>query len=91
VDQPYGSTVPLPKARSGEVLPAWGMNGAPLPRIHGGPVRVVPGYIGARSVTWGERITNQAEPSRATSQAEDYRLLPPDAGPGPAAASPWGR
>jgi sulfite oxidase len=83
---------PLPKARSGAVLLAWGMNGAPLPQIHGDPVRmVVPGYIGACSVKWGQRITNQAEPSESYFQAEDYRLLPPDAEPGPAAASPWGR
>jgi sulfite oxidase len=74
------------------VLLAWGMNGAPLPQIHGDPVRmVVPGYIGACSVKWGQRITNQAEPSESYFQAEDCRLLPPDAEPGPAAASPWGR
>jgi sulfite oxidase len=82
--QPYGSSIPLPKACSGEVLLAWAMNGAPLPRIHGGPVRVVvPGYIGARSVKWVQRITAQAQPSDSYFQAEDYRLLPPDAEPGP--------
>jgi sulfite oxidase len=84
VDQPYGSSIPLPKACSGEVLLAWGMNGAPLPQIHGGPVRVVvPGYIGARSVKWVQRISVQARPSESYFQAEDYRLLPPDAEPGP--------
>jgi sulfite oxidase len=82
--QPYGSSIPLPKARAGEVLLAWAMNGQPLPRIHGGPVRVVvPGYIGARSVKWVQRITVQAQPSENYFQAEDYRLLPPDAEPGP--------
>jgi sulfite oxidase len=82
--QPYGSSIPIAKACSGEVLLVWGMNGAPLPRIHGGPVRViVPGYIGARSVKWVERITVRAEPSESYYQAEDYRLLPPDAEPGP--------
>jgi sulfite oxidase len=82
--QPYGSSIPLPKACSGEVLLAWGMNGAPLPRIHGGPVRVVvPGYIGARSVKWVQRISVQDRPSESYFQAEDYRLLPPDAEPGP--------
>jgi sulfite oxidase len=82
--QPYGSSIPLPKACSGEVLLAWAMNGAPLPRVHGGPMRVVvPGYIGARSVKWVQRITVQAQPSDSYFQAEDYRLLPPDAEPAP--------
>jgi sulfite oxidase len=82
--QPYGSSIPLPKACSGEVLLAWAMNGAPLSRIHGGPVRVVvPGFIGARSVKWVQHVTVQSEPSDSYFQAEDYRLLPPDAEPGP--------
>jgi sulfite oxidase len=84
VGQRYGSSIPLAKAGSGEVLLAWAMNGAPLPRIHGAPVRVVvPGYIGARSVKWVQRITLRTEPSASYFQAEDYRLLPPDAQPGP--------
>jgi sulfite oxidase len=82
--QPYGSSIPMVKACAGEVLLAWAMNGQPLPRIHGGPVRVVvPGYIGARSVKWVQRITAQPQPSDNYFQAEDYRLLPPDATPAP--------
>jgi sulfite oxidase len=82
--QQYGSSISLTKACAGEVLLAWSMNGAALPRIHGGPVRVVvPGYIGARSVKWVHRITVQAQPSDNYFQAEDYRLLPPGAHPGP--------
>lgn len=76
--QSYGSSIPLSKAMSPEVLLAWEMNGEPLPRIHGGPVRVVvPGYIGARSVKWVNAITVQQAPSENYFQALDYRLLPP--------------
>jgi sulfite oxidase len=82
VAEPYGSSIPLAKACVGETLLAWAMNGERLPRVHGGPVRVVvPGYIGARSVKWVQRSTVQAGPSENYFQAEDYRLLPPDAEP----------
>jgi sulfite oxidase len=78
--QTYGSSIPLQKSMSGEVLLAWQMNGQPLPRAHGGPVRVVvPGYIGARSVKWVATITVQSMPSQNYFQAIDYRILPPEA------------
>lgn len=80
--QPYGSSIVLHKATAPEVLIAWGMNGDPLPAVHGGPVRiVVPGYIGARSVKWVQRITVQAEPSDNYFQAVAYQLLPAEADP----------
>ena len=61
--QRFGGSIPLDKASRPEVLLAWGMNGEPLPAVHGAPVRVVvPGYIGARSVKWLERIELRAEP-----------------------------
>jgi sulfite oxidase len=84
--QSYGSSIPLGKAMSPEVLLAWQMNGQPLPRVHGGPVRVVvPGYIGARSVKWVTAITVQPFPSDNYFQALDYRILPPEADPDTAA------
>ena len=85
--QPYGGSIGLDKAASSEVLLAWAMNGDPLPAVHGGPVRVVvPGYIGARSVKWLERVTAQRELSDNYFQATAYRLLP--AGADPSAAGP---
>lgn len=74
----FGGSIPLEKAISGEVLLAYEMNRAPLPAVHGAPLRaLVPGYIGARSVKWLERVTLQAEPSSNYFQAKAYRLFPP--------------
>ncbi len=79
--QRFGASIPARKALAGEVLLAWEMNGEPLAAIHGAPVRlVVPGYIGARSVKWLERITPQRQVSDNFFQ-HTYRLLPEDADP----------
>jgi sulfite oxidase len=84
--QSYGSSIPLPKALSADVLLAWEMNSEPLPRVHGGPVRVVvPGYVGARSVKWVTAISVQPVPSENYFQALDYRILPPETDPDTAA------
>jgi len=79
--QSYGGSVPRAKALAGEVLLAWAMNGQPLPPVHAGAVRVVvPGYIGARSVKWVERIT----PGSSVRQLlPGYRLPAPACGSGP--------
>ena len=73
----FGGSIPLDKARAPEVLLATEMNGAPLPAVHGAPLRlVVPGWIGARSVKWLARITLQDEPSDNYFQRVAYRLFP---------------
>jgi sulfite oxidase len=74
----FGGSIPLAKALASEVLLADEMNGEPLPPVHGAPLRViVPGYIGARSVKWLERITLQENPSSNYFQSKAYRLFPP--------------
>lgn len=41
----------------GDVLLAFEMNGEPIPRDHGFPVRaVVPGVVGARNVKWLDKV-----------------------------------
>lgn len=80
--QPFGGSIPVVKAVAGEVLLAWEMNGRPLPAVHGAPVRVVvPGYIGARSVKWVQRVTARTDPSDNYFQATAYRLLPAGSDP----------
>jgi sulfite oxidase len=87
----FGGSIPLDKACRPEVLLAWTMNGEPLPPVHGAPLRVVvPGYIGARSVKWLERIEVRSWPWQGYFQHVVYRLLPEDGIPGPGAGMPLG-
>ncbi|KAJ5632846.1 hypothetical protein N7490_009185 [Penicillium lividum] len=69
----YVVSVPWSKVKANEVILAWEMNGEPLPKIHGYPLRVVVlGYIGARSVKWLYRIKAIENPSVAPVQAREY-------------------
>ena len=89
--QPFASSIPLEKALRPEVLLAWAMNGQPLPPAHGAPVRtVVPGYIGARSVKWLDRIELRRDPWEGWFQHVVYRLLEPEQEPAPGRGIPLG-
>jgi sulfite oxidase len=89
--QPFAGSIPLDKACRPEVLLAWGMNGELLPPVHGAPLRVVvPGYIGARSVKWVERIEVRSTPWDGYFQHVVYRLVPQDRRPGPGVGIPLG-
>ena len=71
----FGGSIDLTKALCAEVVLATELNGAPLPSVHGFPIRaVVPGWIGARSVKWLGRITLLEEPSSNYFQAKAYRM-----------------
>ena len=89
--QRFGGSIPLDKASRSEVLLAWAMNGEPLAPVHGAPLRaVVPGYIGARSVKWLERVELRSEPWPGFFQHVVYRLLPAGGTPGPGVGTPLG-
>ena len=53
----YTDSLPMAKATAATTMLVWMMNGEPLPRRHGFPVRViVPGRYGIKNVKWLERI-----------------------------------
>ena len=71
------------------------MNGAPLPRDHGFPARlVVPGWYGCACIKWVDRIELVADEAPATTQMREFAARThqsPRAGPrgdGPPAAMP---
>ncbi|KAK2992885.1 hypothetical protein RJ640_028127 [Escallonia rubra] len=77
---PYKASIPLRQASNPEadVLLAYEMNGKPLNRDHGYPLRViVPGVIGARSVKWLDSIDIIAEECQGFFMQKDYKMFPP--------------
>jgi len=57
-EKPYVDTLTLDQAHLSDVMLAYEMDGKPLPREHGSPVRVViPEMYGYKGVKWVERIT----------------------------------
>ena len=76
----YGASVPIEKAldERGDVLLAYQMNGEPLLRDHGFPVRVIiPGHVAARSVKWVNKISFSNEESSSHWQQKDYKGFSP--------------
>lgn len=69
----FARSLPVADAVSPEAMLADTMNGEPLPREHGGPLRlIVPGFYGVSQVKWLERI--EVWPSRFAGwfQSRDY-------------------
>ncbi|KAF6831316.1 Sulfite oxidase 2 [Colletotrichum musicola] len=77
----YGASIPIEAALDprGDVLLAYSMNGKPLPRDHGFPLRaLVPGHVAARSVKWLSQITVSDEESHSQWQRKDYKSFGPN-------------
>jgi DMSO/TMAO reductase YedYZ molybdopterin-dependent catalytic subunit len=74
VEQDYQRSLTVEEAMREDVLLAWGMNGRPLPRPHGHPLRlIVPDWYGMASVKWLRTITAVSEPFEGVQQAALYR------------------
>ncbi|MFC7738562.1 sulfite oxidase [Roseomonas sp. GCM10028921] len=55
--------MPVAKAMEDTTILAWGMNGEPIPLVHGFPLRLItPGWPGSLSQKWLNRITLRATP-----------------------------
>lgn len=68
--------LPIAKALSPETLIAFAMNGEPLPRLHGGPLRIVaPGFPGSAWQKWLDRIElRSSEHDGEKMGGTNYRL-----------------
>lgn len=68
--------LPIAKAMSDETLVAFAMNDEPLPRLHGGPLRIVaPGFPGSAWQKWLDRITiRPREHDGEKMRGTDYRM-----------------
>lgn len=78
---PYGASVPISKAMDprADIILAYEMNGQPIPRDHGFPIRViVPGVVGARNVKWLAKIIVSKEESLSQWQQGDYKVFSPN-------------
>jgi DMSO/TMAO reductase YedYZ molybdopterin-dependent catalytic subunit len=76
VDQQFGRSLSREKALAPEPLLAYALNGEPLTRHQGFPVRLlVPGWYGVANVKWLGEIHVQADEYLGKYQARWYRTL----------------
>ncbi|HEV2011440.1 MAG TPA: sulfite oxidase [Candidatus Limnocylindria bacterium] len=69
----FERSLPLSRALAHDVLIAYAMNGAPIPREHGAPARlVVPTWYGMASVKWLAEIVAIERPFRGFYQTDRY-------------------
>jgi DMSO/TMAO reductase YedYZ molybdopterin-dependent catalytic subunit len=76
LDQQYGRSLNREKATSAEPFLAWGLNGEPLTKHQGSPLRLlVPGWYGCANVKWLAEIHVQEDDYLGKYQARWYRTL----------------
>ncbi len=76
VEQQFGRSLPRDKALSAEPLLAYAMNGEPLTKHQGAPLRLImPGWYGVANVKWLSEIHVQEDAYLGKYQARWYRTL----------------
>jgi DMSO/TMAO reductase YedYZ molybdopterin-dependent catalytic subunit len=76
VQQQFARSITLENAMKPEPLLAWALNGQPLTRDHGSPLRVVmPGWYGVANVKWLSEIRLQEGRFLGNYQARWYRTV----------------
>jgi DMSO/TMAO reductase YedYZ molybdopterin-dependent catalytic subunit len=74
--QQFGRSITIENAMKAEPILAWSLNGKPLDRDHGFPLRVImPGWYGVANVKWLSEIHLQEERFLGNYQARHYRTV----------------
>ena len=73
--KPVVRSIPMSKALEPNTLVAWAINGEPLPKVHGFPLRmIVPGWVGSASIKWLRGIEVLDAPFKGTYMDDSYRV-----------------
>src|SRR5262245_42152590 len=76
IDVPFGRSLNREKAMSPDVFVAYALNGQPLTKHHGAPLRLlVPGWYGVANVKWLSQIHIQEDAYMGKYQARWYRTV----------------
>jgi DMSO/TMAO reductase YedYZ molybdopterin-dependent catalytic subunit len=76
IDVPFGRSLNREKALSGEPFLAWALDGQPLSKHQGAPLRLlVPGWYGVANVKWLAQIHVQEDAYLGKYQARWYRTV----------------
>lgn len=80
---PVVRSIPMSKAMEANTLLAWAVNGEPLPKVHGFPLRaLVPGWAGSASGKWLKEVQVLDAPFKGTYMDDSYRIPPHAIAPG---------
>ncbi len=68
-------SIPLDRALAANTLVATAMNGEPLPRLHGGPLRlIVPGWAGNHWIKWLRKVTVSTDEAPGFYMQTGYKV-----------------